>query len=174
MVAETLFLSQDPDGAATPPIPTGSLCLSAPSPQPRPKATQDPLAAAAAAVQQTPPTGPAAAMLTRVVGQSREGGKKDKRDGSVEDPVLDFATGRTDVSALAQPDKRSANRRSCRLCLGPTQSVWIAGQKLDSVVISACPLLFSSYRKVMGHKRRALDRERLGANLEFCHLSSVS
>lgn len=94
-------------------------------------------------------------MLTRVVGQSREGGKKDKRDESVEDPVLDFATGRTDVSALAQPDKRS-----CRLCLGPTQSVWIAGQKLDSVVISACPLLDSSYRKVMGHKRRPLDREK--------------
>lgn len=89
--------------------------------------------------------------------------------------MLDFATGWTDVSALAQPDKRSASRGSCRLCLGPTQCLSVSlGKNLTSVFISACPLLDSSYRKAMGHKQRALDRERLGANLEFCHLSPVT
>lgn len=85
--------------------------------------------------------------------------------------MLAFGTGRADVSALAQPDKRSANRtRSCKLCLGPKHSVCTAGQEMDSVVINACPLLDSSYRKVMGHKQS----KRLAANLKFSRVNSVT
>lgn len=59
MVAEPLSTAQAPGGAATLPIPAGSLDRSAPpSPQPRPRAHRDPLAAAGAAAQQTPPTRP--------------------------------------------------------------------------------------------------------------------
>lgn len=42
MVAEPLSHPQDPGGAATPPIPARSVCLSAPSLRPRPKPSPGP------------------------------------------------------------------------------------------------------------------------------------
>lgn len=138
MAAEPLSHPGDPGGAATPPIPPESVCQSVPSPQPRPRVTGGSTGvAAAAAVQQTPPTRPAAAARTRAVRLFPEkgpGSEERRREnlpgghspGSVRGaPSARFCSeggnrGRTYVSALAAGwTKCALGMRGWVLRLGP-------------------------------------------------------
>lgn len=176
MVAEPLSHPQDPSGAATPPIPAGSLCLSpAPQPQDNPLAAA---AAAAAAAQQTPPTLPAAAALMRASGRflkKRAGGegKEEKWGGSAGNLVRPFGTGRIGGSAPAHRDRQSAKgRRVCKLC----QSSALVPPDQNKTDWSSAPAVSVRLRleEGNGHTQEALGRERLGAKLQFCYCSSVT
>lgn len=148
MVAEPLLHPQDPSGAATLPIPAGSVGQQARSPRPRPRATKGPTSCRrhwGRSADSTHP--PASEATTRAavgcLGRAREEGEAEKR---MDRDLAFFLGGGGGVSIFEQagPPRRCSRTGDRGRVVG----------SCDRALRSTAPALLGlGLRNVMGHKK---------------------